>query len=100
MVIALVHLRGYGIDPGRYKQTTDARLAGLNQIGLSVAISRGAGLILTIDTALILLPICRNLIRALWVRWLPFEKSHALHRHIAYVLLFWAAVHTAAHYVK
>jgi NADPH oxidase 1 len=86
----------------RIKQQNDSRLAGLNSLTFSVWISRGAGLVLTVDGAIILLPMCRNLLR--WIRpkikFLPLDESQWFHRQVAYSMLFWAAVHTSAHYVK
>ena len=47
---------------GYFKQRDDPELEFLNQIGQSVYISRGAGLVLALDCALILLGVCRNVI--------------------------------------
>ncbi len=86
----------------RWKQAMDPRLAGLNTLTFSVWISRGAGLALSIDGSIILLPMCKNLIR--WIRpqirWLPLDESQWFHRQVAYSLLFWTIVHVSAHYVK
>ncbi|PGH07570.1 hypothetical protein AJ79_06240 [Helicocarpus griseus UAMH5409] len=86
---------------GWWKQQTDERLAPLNMLQYSVWISRGAGLVLSVDGALILLPMCRTLLR--WVRpkfrWLPLDESQWFHRQVAYSLLFYSIVHTTAHYV-
>ncbi|GAA6012833.1 hypothetical protein JCM11491_006193 [Sporobolomyces phaffii] len=89
---------------GWYKQATNARLAGLNQLGCSVYASRGAGLVLGIDGLLIILPLLRNLIR--WirpvvpVRVVPLDESVWCHRQLAYSLLFWTVVHVTSHYVN
>lgn len=86
----------------RWKQAMDPRLAGLNTLTFSVWMSRGAGLALSIDGAIILLPMCKNLIR--WIRpqirWLPLDEAQWFHRQVAYSLLFWTIVHVSAHYVK
>lgn len=89
-------------SPDRYKQVTDARLAPLNQLTFSVWISRGAGLVLSVDCTLILLPMCRTLLRYIRpkIRWLPLDESQWFHRQVAYSILFWSLVHTFAHYVK
>lgn len=83
-------------------QASNPKLAALNTIGYSVWISRGAGLVLSVDATLILLPMCRNLIR--WIRpqirWLPLDESTWFHRQVAYALLVFTVIHTAAHYVK
>lgn len=86
----------------RYIQESDKRLAALNVLTYSVWISRGAGLVLSVDATLILLPMCRNVVR--WIRpqirWLPLDESAWFHRQIAYALLVFTGIHTAAHYVK
>lgn len=86
----------------RYKQASDERLAGLNTLQYSVWISRGAGLVLSVDGMLILLPVCRNVMK--WVRpklrFLPLDENLWMHRQLAYSLLFFAICHTSAHYVN
>ena len=87
---------------GWWKQFSDIRLAGLNTLLYSVWISRGAGLILSVDAMVILLPVCRTLMR--WirpkVRFLPLDENLWFHRQIAYAMLFYTVLHTAAHYVN
>ena len=65
-------------------------------------ISRGAGLVLSLDTLLILLPMCRTILRLVRpkIRWLPLDESIWFHRQVAYTMLFWTATHTLGHYVK
>lgn len=86
----------------RYKQAKDQRLAGLNTLKFSVWLSRGAGLALSVDVAMILLPMCRNILR--WIRpklrWLPLDESQWFHRQVAYSMLFFTMIHTGSHYVK
>ncbi|KAI2457089.1 hypothetical protein LOY97_005089 [Ophidiomyces ophidiicola] len=87
---------------GWYKQAADIRLAPLNTLQFSVWISRGAGLVLSVDGALILLPMCRTLLRYVRpkFRWLPLDESQWFHRQVAYSMLFFSLVHTIAHYVN
>ncbi|CEO59781.1 Putative Cytochrome b-245 heavychain subunit beta [Penicillium brasilianum] len=87
---------------GWYIQATNSKLAGLNVLQYSVWISRGAGLVLSVDATLILLPMCRNVLRWLrpQIRWLPLDESAWFHRQIAYALVVFSAVHTSAHYVN
>lgn len=87
---------------GWYKQAADNRLAPLNTLKFSVWFSRGAGLCLSVDTMIILLPMCRNLLRYIRpkIRWLPLDESQWFHRQVAYTMLFWTVVHVAAHYVN
>lgn len=86
----------------RYKQAADDRLAGLNTLKFSVWISRGAGLVLSVDGMLILLPVCRTIVR--WVRpklrFIPLDENIWFHRQIAYAMVWYSFLHTAAHYVK
>ncbi|KAI1101047.1 putative FAD binding protein [Jackrogersella minutella] len=87
---------------GWYKQNADPRLAGLNTLKWSVWISRGAGLVLAVDGTLILLPVCRTLVR--WVRpkirWLPLDENIWFHRQVAYAMLIFTVIHVASHYVN
>jgi len=87
---------------GWYKQASDQRLAPLNTLKFSVWFSRGAGLCLSLDTMIILLPMCRNLLRYIRpkIRWLPLDESQWFHRQVAYTMLFWTVVHVASHYVN
>ena len=87
---------------GWYVQITDERLAALNTLTFSVWFSRGAGLCLSVDVTIILLPMLRNLLRFIRpkIRWLPLDESQWFHRQCAYSLLFWTIVHTSSHYVN
>lgn len=92
----------YADGQNRWKQASDERLAGLNSLTFSVWLSRGAGLALSVDGAIIVLPMCKNILR--WIRpkirWLPLDESQWFHRQVAYSLLFWTIIHVSAHYVK
>jgi len=87
---------------GWWKQQSDARLAGLNTLTYSVWLSRGAGLVLSVDGMLILLPVCRTIMK--WVRptirFLPLDENIWMHRQLAYSMLLFTIIHTSAHYVK
>jgi len=89
---------------GFLKQKDDDSLATLNSIGLSVWTSRGAGLCLAYDCSLILLPVCRNIIKYLRLTFLnriiPFDENIWFHRQVAYSLLFFTLIHTFAHYIN
>ncbi|OJJ49103.1 hypothetical protein ASPZODRAFT_150040 [Penicilliopsis zonata CBS 506.65] len=87
---------------GWYLQATNQKLAALNALKFSVWISRGAGLVLTVDGVLILLPMCRTVLRWLRpkIRWLPLDESVWFHRQVAYALLLFSIIHTSAHYVN
>src|SRR5271170_6933163 len=86
----------------RFSQKENDRLALLNTLKYSVWISRGAGLVLAVDGFLIMLAVCRNLIRFLRpkIRFLPLDENLWFHRQTAYMLLLFAIIHTTAHYVN
>ncbi|XJO77408.1 hypothetical protein BDV3_001992 [Batrachochytrium dendrobatidis] len=67
---------------GFFKQKNDPELQVLNSIGPSVTISRGAGLVLGVDCAALLIPVCRNIVR--------FFRSSFLNN----------LLHTNAHYTN
>jgi NADPH oxidase len=95
------HLFVFGY--GWYSQQSNARLAGLNTLKWSVWSSRGAGLVLAYDGAMILVPMLRNIIRVIRPKftWLfPADENIWFHRQVAYSMAFWAMVHTTAHYVN
>lgn len=83
-------------------QQENEKLAGLNTLKYSVWISRGAGLVLSVDVAMILLPMCRNILRYIRpkIRFLPLDESQWFHRQVAYSLLFYTIAHVCAHYVN
>ncbi|RKO87562.1 ferric reductase NAD binding domain-containing protein [Blyttiomyces helicus] len=89
---------------GFIKQRDDFELRTLDSLGDSVFISRGAGLVLLVDTFLLLLPVCRNIIsiiRGSFVnRYIPFDHNIFLHKCTAYSMLFFSLVHTNAHYTN
>ncbi|KAI0160480.1 cytochrome b-245 heavy chain subunit beta [Xylariaceae sp. FL1272] len=87
---------------GWYSQAANDKLAALNTLKWSVWISRGAGLVLSFDVTLILLPVCRTLVR--WIRpkirFLPLDENIWFHRQVAYAMLLFTLLHVAAHYVN
>lgn len=87
---------------GWWKQYVDPKLAGLNTLTFSVWMSRGAGLALAYDGGLILLPMCRNILRVIrpQIKWLPLDESQWFHRQTAYTMLLFTIIHTTAHYVN
>ncbi|TPX56273.1 hypothetical protein PhCBS80983_g04655 [Powellomyces hirtus] len=90
---------------GFFKQRLDVDLGLLNSIGYSVATSRGAGLCLAMDCCLLVLPMCRNLIRfargaTVVNKIIPFDQNIFFHKCTAYAMLFFTLVHVNAHYVN
>lgn len=86
----------------RYLQASNQKLAGLNTLTFSVWMSRGAGLVLTFDATLILVTVCRTIMRVLRpkIRFIPLDENLWFHRQLAYAMLVFTIVHTSAHYVK
>ena len=89
---------------GYFKQKNDAELAILNSLGRSVFISRAAGLVLSVDCAMLLFGVCRNTItflrQSLLNRWIPFEDNLYFHRWTAYSMVIFSLVHINAHYTN
>ena len=87
---------------GWWKQASDIRLKALNTLTFSVWISRGAGLTLSANILMILLPMCRNIIRFVRpkIRWLPLDETQWFHRQCAYSILLFTTIHVSAHYVN
>ncbi|WVF71263.1 hypothetical protein IAT40_006066 [Kwoniella sp. CBS 6097] len=88
---------------GWYSQATNDKLAALNGLRYSVWTSRGAGLVLAFDGALILVPMLRNILKLVRPRlmWLfPADENIWFHRQVAYQMVFWTMVHCTAHYVN
>ncbi|KAJ2781164.1 hypothetical protein H4R18_003034, partial [Coemansia javaensis] len=71
-------------------------------LGGSFVTARAAALVLHVNSALVLLPICRTVIS--WIRTTPLNRiipfDHALlfHKVIGYSILLFTFVHAAAHY--
>ncbi|KAJ7241502.1 NADPH oxidase [Mycena haematopus] len=88
---------------GWHSQQTNQKLAALNLLKFSVWVSRGAGLVLAFDGALILIPLLRNVIRVVRPKlaWLfPADENLWFHRQVAYSMAFWSMVHTTGHYIN
>ncbi|GAO51821.1 hypothetical protein G7K_5912-t1 [Saitoella complicata NRRL Y-17804] len=72
--------------------------------GPTYAIARSAALVLHVDVALILLPVCRNLIslarRTPLNGVIPFDANIEFHKAVAWSIVFFSLVHTFAHFVN
>ncbi|KAL4778329.1 FAD-binding domain-containing protein [Aspergillus varians] len=95
-----LHIAVFAI--GWHYQAKSIPLAPLNALTYSVWISRGAGLVLTFDGTLIVLPMCRNIMKFLRpkLRWLPLDETIWFHRQVAYAMLVFTVLHVSAHYVN
>ncbi|CAE6413369.1 unnamed protein product [Rhizoctonia solani] len=72
--------------------------------GITFPIARTAALVLHVDAAFILLPVCRNFISLLRLSPLgdiiPFDKNITFHKATAWSIVFFSAVHILAHMVN
>ncbi|KZT35208.1 hypothetical protein SISSUDRAFT_1064674 [Sistotremastrum suecicum HHB10207 ss-3] len=72
--------------------------------GITYPIARAAALVLHVDVALILLPVCRNFISLLRRTplndFIPFDDNITFHKATAWSMVFFTAVHILAHMVN
>ncbi|RIA88645.1 ferric reductase like transmembrane component [Glomus cerebriforme] len=72
--------------------------------GITYSIARSAALVLHVDAAMILFPVCRNLISLFRSTPLnniiPFDENIEFHKAIGWSILFFSIVHTVAHWVN
>jgi NADPH oxidase len=72
--------------------------------GITFAIARTAALVLHVDAAIILLPVCRNLVsflrRTSLGSVIPFDKNITLHKATGWSIVIGSAVHIGAHMVN
>ncbi|KAF9550960.1 hypothetical protein EC957_010727 [Mortierella hygrophila] len=83
----------------------DKNLINLNgPLNYSLWIARGGGMCLIWDCSIILLPVCRNILRILRVSFLnkliPVDENIWFHKITAYSILVCTAVHAISHYVN
>ncbi|KAF2175029.1 hypothetical protein K469DRAFT_86122 [Zopfia rhizophila CBS 207.26] len=81
---------------------TDKSIGARSIFGLTFPIARSAALVLHVDVALILFPVCRNLIsmvrRTPLNGIIPFDKNITFHKLVAWSIVFFSWVHTIAHW--
>src|SRR5436853_6651102 len=72
--------------------------------GLTFTIAKSSALVLHLDAAVILFPICRNLISFFRATPLnniiPFDENIEFHKAIGWSLLFFSLLHTVSHWVN
>ncbi|KAF9103375.1 hypothetical protein BGX27_010608 [Mortierella sp. AM989] len=83
----------------------DKNLSNLNvPLNYSLWIARGGGMCLIWDCSIILLPVCRNILRILRVSFInkliPIDENIWFHKITAYSILFCTVVHSLGHYVN
>ncbi|KAF2734299.1 hypothetical protein EJ04DRAFT_564306 [Polyplosphaeria fusca] len=81
---------------------TEKSIGSRQTFGLTFPIARSAALVLHVDVALILFPVCRNLIsmvrRTPLNGIIPFDKNITFHKLVAWSIVFFSWVHTIAHW--
>ncbi|KAG0247903.1 hypothetical protein BG011_000761 [Mortierella polycephala] len=87
----------------RVKNAED--LVNLNEpLSWSLWVARGGGMCLIWDCSIILLPVCRNILRILRVSFLnkliPIDENIWFHKITAYSILFCTIVHSIGHYIN
>ncbi|KAL9012526.1 MAG: hypothetical protein Q9173_002719 [Seirophora scorigena] len=100
-IFAVVHTMvfAFGFLNYHMKDNLDTARA---TFGASYPIARAAALVLHFDIAILIIPICRNLISLL--RQTPlngiiqFDKSISFHKLVAYSIVLFAWIHTIAHW--
>jgi NADPH oxidase len=90
---------------GVLRQMNDPGMMAINSIGSTIFVSRGAGLVITLDVLLILLPMCRNLMTLLRSlsflnSWIDFDATLFLHKVSACSMLVFTIIHTNGHYAN
>ncbi|KAJ1651742.1 hypothetical protein IWQ61_007769 [Dispira simplex] len=75
-----------------------------SQLGWSLVIARASALVIHVDVALILFPVCRTFVSLLrstpLARVIPFDQNISFHKLCGYCILLFSIVHTIAHYIN
>jgi hypothetical protein len=80
----------------------DTSIGSRKQFGFTFPVARSAALVLHVDVAFILFPVCRNLIsmarRTPLNDVIPFDKNITFHKLVAWAIVFFSWLHTVAHW--
>ncbi|KAJ1301338.1 hypothetical protein OPQ81_003738 [Rhizoctonia solani] len=102
-VYILLHLLVFGLGFVHY-DLKDNSVGARSLFGITFPIARTAALVLHVDAAFILLPVCRNFISMLRVSPLgdiiPFDKNITFHKATAWSIVLFTIVHILAHMVN
>ncbi|KAF2267669.1 hypothetical protein CC78DRAFT_65147 [Lojkania enalia] len=102
-VFLILHLMVFIFGMMNYGLTEKSQGA-RDTFGLTFPIARSAALVLHVDVALVLFPVCRNLIsmvrRTPLNGIIPFDKNITFHKLVAWSIVFFSWVHTIAHWVN
>lgn len=87
-----------------YYDTSDDLKGARKTFGITYPIARSAALVLHVEVAFILLPICRNFISLLrrtpLNSYIPFDKNITFHKAVAWGICLFTFIHIAAHMVN
>lgn len=82
----------------------DSFVGARSTFGITYPIARTAALVLHVDVAFILLPVCRNFIslvrRTPLNHFIPFDKNITFHKATAWSIVLFTIIHIAAHMVN
>ncbi|KAF8724443.1 NADPH oxidase, partial [Rhizoctonia solani] len=102
-VVIILHLLVFGLGFVHY-DLKDNSVGARALFGITFPIARTAALVLHVDAALILLPVCRNFISLLRISPLgdiiPFDKNITFHKATAWSIVFFTVIHILAHMVN
>ncbi|KAI0767365.1 NADPH oxidase [Fomes fomentarius] len=102
-VFVLLHLLVIAFGFMHY-QLKDSSVTARAAFGITFPIARTAALVLHVDVAFILLPVCRNFISMLrrtpLNTFIPFDKNITFHKAVAWSIVVFSIVHIVAHMVN
>ncbi|KAJ9083939.1 hypothetical protein DSO57_1029348 [Entomophthora muscae] len=90
---------------GLIKYGYEENLSGARGIlGITLPLARASAVAIHVDTGLILLPMCRNILSFLRTTYIakvvPFDQNIEFHKMVGWTLLGFSLLHTFAHYVN
>ncbi|KAF2466750.1 uncharacterized protein BDR25DRAFT_236590 [Lindgomyces ingoldianus] len=100
-VFVILHLMVFIFGMMNYG-LTERSVGSRSIFGLTFPIARSAALVLHVDIALVLFPVCRNIIsmvrRTPLNGIIPFDKNITFHKLVGWSIFFFSWVHTIAHW--
>lgn len=101
VAFAILHIMVFTFGMMNYAMT-EKSVGARTTFGATFPIARSAALVLHVDIAFILLPVCRNLIsmvrRTPLNGIIPFDKNITFHKLLGWSIVFFSWVHTIAHW--
>lgn len=99
---ALIHVVVFAL--GILNHYPNGKLAGsFSILGDACSIARAAALVLQLDAAILIFPVCRTLMsllrRTFMSRFVRFDESISFHTQVAWFMVFFAWVHAISHWM-